>query len=62
MHAQRSVAAGIPSHAHQTAIEQALWRGIVAGGLGTKAQGMAAKVLPDSVKAMGNRVMAKPRD
>ena len=33
---------------------------IVAGGLGTKAQGLAAKVLPDSVKAGMHRGMAEP--
>ncbi len=33
---------------------------IVAGGVGTKAQGLAAKVLPDSVKAAMHRQMAEP--
>jgi short-subunit dehydrogenase len=33
---------------------------IVAGGLGTKAQGLAAKVLPDSVKGKMHRQMAEP--
>jgi uncharacterized protein len=42
---------------------EALMKGdkkIVAGGLGTKAQGMAAKVLPDSVKGAMHRQMAEP--
>jgi short-subunit dehydrogenase len=42
---------------------EALMKGdkkIVAGGLGTKAQGIAAKVLPDSVKAGMHRGMAEP--
>jgi uncharacterized protein len=42
---------------------EALMKGekkIVAGGLGTKAQGLAAKVLPDSVKAGMHRGMAEP--
>ena len=34
--------------------------GQVAGGLGTKAQGVAAKVLPDSVKGVMHRGMAEP--
>ena len=33
---------------------------IVAGGLGTKAQGLAATVLPDSVKGAMHRQMAEP--
>ena len=33
---------------------------IIAGGLGTKAQGLAAKVLPDSVKGAMHRQMAEP--
>jgi len=33
---------------------------IIAGGIGTKAQGAAAKVLPDSVKAGMHRSMAEP--
>ena len=33
---------------------------LVAGGLGTKAQGVAAKVLPDSVKGVLHREMAEP--
>jgi short-subunit dehydrogenase len=42
---------------------EALMKGekkIVAGGLGTKAQGAAAKVLPDSVKSTMHRKMAEP--
>ena len=42
---------------------EALMKGdkkIIAGGLGTKAQGMAAKVLPDSVKGAMHRQMAEP--
>jgi short-subunit dehydrogenase len=42
---------------------EALMKGekkVVAGGLGTKAQGMAAKVLPDSVKGTMHRQMAEP--
>ena len=35
---------------------------VVAASLAVKAQGALNKVLPDSVKALGNRVMAKPRD
>jgi short-subunit dehydrogenase len=35
---------------------------VVAASLAVKAQEAMNKVLPDSVKAMGNRVMAKPRD
>jgi short-subunit dehydrogenase len=37
-------------------------RKVVAASLAVKAQGALNKVLPDSVKALGNRVMAKPRD
>lgn len=33
---------------------------LVAGGLGTKAQGLASKVLPDSVKGVMHRSMAEP--
>jgi short-subunit dehydrogenase len=33
---------------------------IIAGGLGTKAQGVAAKVLPDSLKGTMHRQMAEP--
>ena len=33
---------------------------IVAGGFGTKAQGVAAKVLPDSVKGAMHRNTAEP--
>jgi short-subunit dehydrogenase len=33
---------------------------IVAGGVGTKAQGLAAKVLPDSAKGVLHRQMAEP--
>jgi uncharacterized protein len=33
---------------------------IVAGGVGTKAQGLAAKVLPDSAKGLLHRQMAEP--
>jgi short-subunit dehydrogenase len=42
---------------------EALMKGekkLVAGGLGTKAQGVAAKVLPDSVKGVLHRDMAEP--
>ena len=42
---------------------EALMKGknkILAGGMGTKAQGVAAKVLPDSVKAGMHRSMAEP--
>jgi short-subunit dehydrogenase len=42
---------------------EALMKGekkIVAGGLGTKVQGAAAKVLPDSVKSTMHRKMAEP--
>jgi short-subunit dehydrogenase len=42
---------------------EALMKGekkLVAGGLGTKAQGVAAKVLPDSVKGVLHRQMAEP--
>jgi uncharacterized protein len=42
---------------------EALMKGknkIIAGGMGTKAQGVAAKVLPDSVKAGMHRSMAEP--
>ena len=42
---------------------EALMKGekkLVAGGLGTKAQGVAAKVLPDSVKGVLHRGMAEP--
>ena len=42
---------------------EALMKGdkkIVAGGVGTKAQGLAAKVLPDSVKGVMHRGMAEP--
>ena len=42
---------------------EALMKGekkLVAGGLGTKAQGAAAKVLPDSVKGVMHRSMAEP--
>ena len=42
---------------------EALMKGekkIVAGGLGTKAQGVAAKVLPDSLKGKMHRQMAEP--
>ena len=42
---------------------EALMKGekkLVAGGLGTKAQGVAAKVLPDSVKGVLHRNMAEP--
>jgi uncharacterized protein len=42
---------------------EALMKGekkIVAGGLGTKAQGVAAKVLPDSLKGRMHRQMAEP--
>ena len=42
---------------------EALMKGdkkIVAGGVGTKAQGLAAKVLPDSVKGAMHRNMAEP--
>ena len=42
---------------------EALMKGekkIVAGGVGTKAQGLAAKVLPDSVKGAMHRKMAEP--
>ena len=35
---------------------------VVAASLAVKAQGALNRVLPDSVKALGNRVMAKPRD
>lgn len=35
---------------------------VVAASLAVKAQEAVNKVLPDSVKAMGNRAMAKPRD
>jgi short-subunit dehydrogenase len=35
---------------------------VVAASLAVKAQEAVTKVLPDSVKAMANRVMAKPRD
>ena len=35
---------------------------VVAASTAVKAQEAMNKVLPDSVKAMGNRVMAKPRD
>jgi uncharacterized protein len=35
---------------------------VVAASLAVKAQEAMNKALPDSVKAMGNRVMAKPRD
>jgi short-subunit dehydrogenase len=35
---------------------------VVAASMAVKAQEALNKVLPDSVKAMGNRVMAKPRD
>jgi short-subunit dehydrogenase len=44
---------------------QALMAGekkVVAASLAVKAQGALNRVLPDSVKALGNRVMAKPRD
>jgi short-subunit dehydrogenase len=37
-------------------------RKVVAASLAVKAQEAVNKVLPDSVKAMGNRAMAKPRD
>jgi short-subunit dehydrogenase len=33
---------------------------LVAGGFGTKAQGVASKVLPDSVKGVLHRQMAEP--
>jgi hypothetical protein len=42
---------------------EALMKGekkIVAGGLGTKAQGVAAKVLPDSLKGRMHRQVAEP--
>jgi uncharacterized protein len=42
---------------------EALMKGekkLVAGGLGTKAQGLAAKVLPDSVKGVLHREQAEP--
>jgi hypothetical protein len=42
---------------------EALMKGdkkIIAGGVGTKAQGLAAKVLPDSVKGAMHRQMAEP--
>jgi uncharacterized protein len=42
---------------------EALMKGdkkLVAGGVGTKAQGLAAKVLPDSVKGVMHRGMAEP--
>ena len=35
---------------------------VVAASLAVKAQGALNRVLPDTVKALGNRVMAKPRD
>ena len=35
---------------------------VVAASVAVKAQEALSKVLPDSVKALGNRVMAKPRD
>jgi short-subunit dehydrogenase len=35
---------------------------VVAASLAVKAQEAMNKVLPDSIKAMGNRVLAKPRD
>jgi uncharacterized protein len=44
---------------------QALMAGekkVVAASVAVKAQEALNKVLPDSVKALGNRVMAKPRD
>jgi uncharacterized protein len=42
---------------------EALMKGekkLVAGGFGTKAQGLASKVLPDSVKGVLHRNMAEP--
>jgi hypothetical protein len=33
---------------------------IVAGSVGTKAQGVAGKVLPDKLKAAAHRQMAEP--
>ena len=35
---------------------------VVAASLAVKAQEALNRVLPDSVKAAGNRVLAKPRD
>jgi short-subunit dehydrogenase len=35
---------------------------VVAASLAVKGQAALNRILPDSVKAMGNRVMAKPRD
>jgi short-subunit dehydrogenase len=43
---------------------EALMRGdrkVVAGSVLVKAMGLANRVLPDSVKAVGNRVMSMPR-
>ncbi len=34
---------------------------VVAGSVFTKAMGAANHILPDTVKAIGNRVMSKPR-
>jgi short-subunit dehydrogenase len=60
-----SVGAGSKDSAAQVAKQgfEALMKGdkkIVAGGFGTKAQGLAAKVLPDSVKGVMHRNMAEP--
>jgi short-subunit dehydrogenase len=59
------VGAGSKDSAEQVAEQgfEALMKGekkLVAGGLGTKAQGLAAKVLPDSVKGAMHRQMAEP--
>ena len=59
------VGAGSKDSAEQVAKQgfEALMKGekkLVAGGLGTKAQGLAAKVLPDSVKGAMHRQMAEP--
>ena len=59
------VGASSKDNAEQVAKQgfEALMKGekkIIAGGLGTKAQGLAAKVLPDSVKAAMHRQTAEP--
>jgi uncharacterized protein len=59
------VGAGSKDSAAQVAEQgfEALMKGekkLVAGGAGTKSQGLAAKVLPDSVKGLLHRNMAEP--
>ena len=52
--------AGLAAAAQQLRSSGATVQKIVAGGFGTKAQGLAAKVLPDSVKGSMHRTMAEP--